>query len=249
MTLRPALRPWLSRVAMCTALLVGGTAWAELPVLSNGPAWIELEPVHRQALQPLQKDWVNFDSASKRKWMDVARLFPKMSAEERARVQQRMRDWAAMTPVQRRQARILFQDTKTLSASDELPQRWQQYQELSPEQRAELAERAAQRKALAAAARKRRDGSAITNPASSSTPVSIKPPPLAQAALLLSTPAPKPGATTTLVPMQAAVPLHQQSGLPKIVATPDFVDPHTLLPRRGPQGAAMLDRATRLADR
>jgi Protein of unknown function (DUF3106) len=248
MTVRPALRPWLSRVVLCASLLAGGTAWAELPVLSNGPAWIELEPVHRQALQPLQKDWVNFDPASKRKWMDVAKLFPRMSPEERARVQQRMREWAAMTPAQRRQARILFQDTKTLSAGDELPQRWQQYQELSPEQRSELAERAVQRKALAAASRKR-SGSAPVPAAPGTAPATNTSPPLARAALLLSTPAPRPGATTTVVPMQAAVPLHQQSGLPKIVATPDFVDPHTLLPRRGPQGAAMLDRATRLADR
>jgi len=33
-------------------------------------------------------------------------------------------------------------------------------------------------------------------------------------------------------------PSHQQTGLPKIAATPEFVDKSTLLPRRGPQAAA-----------
>jgi hypothetical protein len=34
-----------------------------------------------------------------------------------------------------------------------------------------------------------------------------------------------------------------QHGLPKIAATPGFVDPATLLPRRGPQGAAVARNA------
>jgi hypothetical protein len=33
-------------------------------------------------------------------------------------------------------------------------------------------------------------------------------------------------------------PVHTQAGLPKLAATPNFVDPATLLPKRGPQGAA-----------
>ena len=49
----------------------------------------------------------------------------------------------------------------------------------------------------------------------------------------------RPGATTTTVTTPAAPPLHHQPGLPKIAATPGFVDPATLLPQRGPQGAAV----------
>jgi hypothetical protein len=41
--------------------------------------------------------------------------------------------------------------------------------------------------------------------------------------------------------MRAQPPAHQQTGLPKIAATPGFVDPVTLLPRRGPQGAAAVE--------
>ena len=47
------------------------------------------------------------------------------------------------------------------------------------------------------------------------------------------------GATTTLVSKPATPPLHQQAGLPKVAATPGFVDSTTLLPKRGAQGAAV----------
>ncbi|GMV76712.1 MAG: hypothetical protein AMXMBFR78_36610 [Rubrivivax sp.] len=50
----------------------------------------------------------------------------------------------------------------------------------------------------------------------------------------------KPGVTTTLVNKTPSPPLHNQPGLPKITATPGFVDPQTLLPSRGPQGAAAI---------
>ena len=51
------------------------------------------------------------------------------------------------------------------------------------------------------------------------------------------------GATTSLMNKRPAPPTHQQPGLPKIAASPGFVDRATLLPQRGPQGAA-----TRSAD-
>jgi hypothetical protein len=50
----------------------------------------------------------------------------------------------------------------------------------------------------------------------------------------------KPGASTTLIGKPAAPPAHQQTGMPKIAASPGFVDRNTLLPLRGPQGAAAL---------
>jgi len=48
------------------------------------------------------------------------------------------------------------------------------------------------------------------------------------------------GATTTLISKRADPPAHQQTGLPKISGTPAFVNPSTLLPQRGPQGAAVI---------
>ena len=57
----------------------------------------------------------------------------------------------------------------------------------------------------------------------------------------------QPGATTTLISKRPRRPSHQQPGLPKIAATPGFVDKSTLLPQRGPQGAATRGRDARTA--
>ena len=46
----------------------------------------------------------------------------------------------------------------------------------------------------------------------------------------------QPGATTTLISKPPAPPPHQQPGLPKIAATPGFVDQATLLPTARPAG-------------
>ena len=68
----------------------------------------------------------------------------------------------------------------------------------------------------------------VPNPAHAARPKPIAPT-LMQA---------QPGATTTLMSQRPSPPAHQQTGMPKIAATPEFVDKSTLLPRRGAQGAA-----------
>jgi hypothetical protein len=46
------------------------------------------------------------------------------------------------------------------------------------------------------------------------------------------------GASTRPISERPTPPRHQQVGMPKIAATPGFVNGTTLLPQRGPQGAA-----------
>ncbi len=68
----------------------------------------------------------------------------------------------------------------------------------------------------------------VPNPAFASPPKAVAPT-VVQA---------RPGATTTLITKRPTPPRHQQTGMPKIAATPEFVNKATLLPQRGPQGAA-----------
>src|SRR6185369_5618321 len=69
----------------------------------------------------------------------------------------------------------------------------------------------------------------VPNPALTQPPKQVAPT-MVQAA---------PGATTTLITRRPAPPPHQQTGMPKIAATPEFVNRSTLLPKRGPQAAAI----------
>ena len=211
----------------------------------EGPRWQKLGSRQRDALKPLQQEWSDIDASSKLKWMQLADRMPEMHPEERSRIQARMADWAKLTPAERGQARLRYQEAKQVPLSDRRS-RWDAYQALSAEQKHELAARAAAARKAPSTARRGEEGAAgrfdrpgrggtqaksniVPNPAYSAPPRPIGPT-VIQAA---------PGATTTLITRRPTPPAHQQTGLPKIAATPEFVDKSTLLPQRGPQGAAV----------
>jgi len=155
-------------------------------------------------------------------------------------MQARMTEWSRLSPGDRGRARVTYQETKQVPAQERQAQ-WQAYQALPESQRQALASRA------------KPETSATRPPAPISTPAG-KPEPAqsskrnvvpspSQTATLAKSVGPTvvqatPGATTTLVTRQPAPPAHQQTDMPKIAATPGFVDRTTLLPKRGPQGAA-----------
>jgi hypothetical protein len=222
--------PWL----VVAALLVALTATANTP--ERGPTWAALTPAQQQALAPLQRDWSAIAVEPKQKWLEVAGRLPKMSAEERARVQERMAEWSRMTPAERARARVQFQEVRRISP-EERQTRWQEYQQLPDGERSQRAEKAvAERNAATAAA-----ASARRPVSSEATKSSVVEATRATSTVGAATnmQQAKPGATTTTISTRPAPPAHHQAGLPKIVATPGFVDRTTLLPQRGPQGAAV----------
>jgi hypothetical protein len=193
-------------------------------------------------LEPLGAAWPTISAERKQKWLEIAQRLPTMPVDERERIQMRMTEWAKLSSNDRGQVRLNFLEAKQLSAEQRQAQ-WKAYQALPEEQRRQLADNrpdpadhlgAGARSAhLAnAAARKATGGSGeksnlTPNPA-------FAPPRTLVASTLIHASA---GATTTLVSKSVAPPSHQQVGLPKIVATSRFVNPRTLLPRRGPQAA------------
>lgn len=215
------------------------------PAAESGPRWQELSASQRQALKPLERDWSGVDAARKQKWLEIANRYPGMPPAEQQRISDRMTAWAKMSPAERGQARLNFQSARQMTP-EERQARWQAYQELTPEQRRRLAARAAPAPAPAArngeaarrAAQTSRDGvqaksNIVPNPNFAAAPRPVAPT-VVQAA---------PGATTSLISKRPTPPVHQQPGLPKIAATPGFVDKQTLLPQRGAQGAAASPQA------
>jgi len=204
-----------------------------------GPTWASLSPQQQSALAPLKGDWSSIDAPRKAKWLDLADRYPKMPASEQQRMQARMTEWARLSPQQRAQARLNFQQAKQLP-NEERQDQWSAYQALPESERKALASRAraAQRpgepvgKPTPGLSSKR---NIVANPSLSAAPVKPVAPTVVQAA---------PGATTTLVTRQPAPPTHQQAGMPKIAATPGFVDRNTLLPKRGAQSAGVRTSAS-----
>lgn len=210
-------------------------------VAAGGADWAALTPAQRQVLAPLQREWHGLDDSRRQKWLELAARFPSMPPDERQRVQARMAEWVRLTPEERQRARLQFQESRLWSPdSQERKARWEAYQALSPEAREALLQRSPPGKAVAPPAPIRQGAAAGVN--KSNIVAAPDPPPEAVrgAAAPSTLPAPV-GATTTLPSTRAQPPAHHQTGLPKIAATPGFVDPVTLLPRRGPQGAAAVD--------
>lgn len=204
------------------------------------PRWDALNPAQQQALAPLQQHWSGIDADRKQKWLQVAARYPRLGAAERERLQQRMTDWARLSPEERARARLQFQETRRLPA-EERQARWEAYQALSEDERRALAERRrpGERAAAATATSGARTGSTdSTGKRNIVQPVATPPRKVVSPTVVQA----RPGATTSPVTRPAAPPAHHQAGLPKVAATPGFVDRATLLPQRGPQGAAVESR-------
>ena len=117
----------------------------------DGIRWRNLAPGQRSALKPLERDWQGIDANRKQKWLEIADRFPSIGPAEQARIQERMTAWAKMTPEQRGQVRLQFQEAQRVAPQDRQAQ-WQAYQALPEDKRQQLAARAAPPAAPPAAA-------------------------------------------------------------------------------------------------
>jgi hypothetical protein len=229
-----------ARIASLAAVLLLAVLPLRAALAEEGARWRDLSAGQRAALAPLEREWPSIDAARKQKWLEIAARYPAMPPAEQSRVQARMAEWARMTPTERGQVRLNYQQARQVPNTDR-QERWQAYQALPAEQRRQLAARAA-----APVPAKPVGGGPADAPQPKSNIVpnpSYAAPPRPVAPTVVQA---KPGATTSLMSeRRAAPPAHQQTGLPKIAATPGFVDRSTLLPQRGPQGAAVASAPSR----
>jgi len=134
----------LRSVLMLLAFCVAAAAVHAAPPTKKASrlAWAELTADQQTILAPLKEDWENLSSERRRKWIGIAKRYPKMQPKEQERVQQRMQRWAALTPEQRAQAREKYRRMARQSAEKrrQMQQRWAEYQPLPPEERRRLAQ-------------------------------------------------------------------------------------------------------------
>jgi len=223
-----------STTPLATPAVNGGAA--------GGPAWNELNPAHRKVLAPLANDWNSLDARSKERWIDVAGRYPKMKPDEQQRANQRMGEWSHMTVAQRTQARMNFQEARSLS-KEEREARWKAYQALPEEKKRELAaKRVAALPAGGASAgvavAHRHVSAALDTVQPKNNVVGSAAPVHAGAGSAPVVEARRPGVTTTLLTRRATPPAHQHDGAPKIAAGPNAVDRTTLLPKHTTVAAA-----------
>lgn len=220
------------RTALLLVWLIAAGAALSQTQPGTGPiVWSHLSPSQRSVLTPLEKEWRTISPAQQQKWAELANRFPAMPTDERNRLQQRVSEWSRLKPQERDSARMNFQEARQLSPR-ERQQQWDAYRALPADQRRALAESAARPRPSGPAARRDAESGVKSSVVRAPAPVPAQP--VGPSVVRRGS-----GATTNLVSKPAAPPLHQQAGLPKVAATPGFVDSATLLPRRGAQGAAV----------
>jgi hypothetical protein len=101
------------------------------------PLWSELTAAQQRVLEPFAAQWNALPLSEKRAWADLAGRFPKMKPDARKRVEQRVVEWAALTPEQRRLARANYRLAQQVARENVLAE-WESYQALTPEQRSVL---------------------------------------------------------------------------------------------------------------
>lgn len=110
-------------------------------------SWKQLTPAQQAALMPLQAEWELIGVARKQKWLTIIERFASMTPDERQRAQERMHDWVKLSPSERRVARENFTRAKKLDARQK-SERWLEYQQLSEDEKRQLAARASTKKSV-----------------------------------------------------------------------------------------------------
>jgi len=123
-----------------TASGAGHGKTAAIPVKTPDGTWDGLNPAQQKILAPLESDWDYMLPDSRKKWIHVANLYPKMSAQDQERLQSRMAGWSNLSQKDRRIARENYLTSLKFPA-EKKAEAWSAYQKLSDEQKKKLAEK------------------------------------------------------------------------------------------------------------
>jgi hypothetical protein len=155
--------------SVCIALALGSTSSniASAQTLSNPGAapskasgavekkpdgtWEGLKPNQQKILAPLESDWDYLSPDSRKKWIQVSNIYPKMSAQDQERLQSRMASWSNLSQKDRRLARDNYLSSLKFPA-EKKAEAWTAYQKLSDEEKKKLAESQAKKKPTAISA-------------------------------------------------------------------------------------------------
>lgn len=142
-------------ISMVLAIgVIGSTqsssALAQTPAVSHGKTtgipekkpdgtWEGLKPEQQKILAPLESDWNYMLPDSRKKWIQVANLYPKMSEADQQRLQSRMMGWSNLSQKDRRLARENYLGSLKFPA-EKKAEAWSAYQKLTDEQKKKLAQ-------------------------------------------------------------------------------------------------------------
>ena len=120
-----------------------------IPEKKPDGTWEGLKPTQQKILEPLESDWDYMLPDSRKKWIQVANIYPKMSTQDQERLQSRMASWSNLSQKERRLARENYLASLKFPA-EKKAEAWSAYQKLSDEQKKKLADSEMKKKPTAA---------------------------------------------------------------------------------------------------
>jgi hypothetical protein len=121
---------------------------AAIPAKTPDGTWDSLSPTQQKILAPIEGDWDYMLPDSRKKWVYVANLYPKMSTTDQERLQSRMTSWSNLSQRDRRIARENYLTSLKFPA-EKKAEAWSAYQKLSEEQKKKLMEMQTKKKPTA----------------------------------------------------------------------------------------------------
>ena len=109
------------------------------PEKKSDGSWESLKPAQQQILSPLEDDWDYMLPESRKKWIQVSNIYPKMNEQDQMRLQSRMMSWANLSQKDRRVARENYLTSLKFPA-DKKAEAWSAYQKLSDEEKKKFAQ-------------------------------------------------------------------------------------------------------------
>ncbi len=106
--------------------------------------WNSLTPAQKQALAPLEKDWVSLGKERQQKWVVFAAKYQQMNPDDQKRTQDKMNAWSRLTPEQRLAARENYIRSNKYQP-EQRKQKWDEYSQLPDDQKAQLANHASKK--------------------------------------------------------------------------------------------------------
>lgn len=133
----PSLILSVDAIAQTPAATQGKTTG--IPERKSDGTWEGLKLGQQNILAPLESDWDYMLPDSRKKWIQVANLYPKMSEADQKRLQSRMTSWSSLSQKDRRLARENYLSSLKFPA-EKKAEAWSAYQKLSDEQKKKLAQ-------------------------------------------------------------------------------------------------------------
>ncbi len=125
-------------LSLCISLSSFGAFGASPP--KKPTIWADLPAEQQHILAPLAPRWDGMTVQRKTFWLGIAKKYPSMPAEEQAKTQVRMEQWAKLSQEERRTVREGYKNIQKLPPEKKqtLKQQWDEYNKLPEEERRRL---------------------------------------------------------------------------------------------------------------